>query len=300
MISGRTSSKNKSVDPTTSGDKLLNPPFKDPVQPVELTLDSAIRFHCHKDITCFNECCRNIDLTLTPYDILRLKNHFGMTAPEFVARHTIPFEMDSHGMPGLKLIAKPGTTECVFLTEEGCSVYRDRPLACRYYALGSMSVRKKDAAKVEDIYFLVKESHCLGHNEPRNLTVREYRKEQGIEPYDEMNREWRDIVIKKRSSGPAIGRPTDRSLQLFDMCSYDMDSFRNFIQTDGFRDVFDVGRETMERLKTDEEELLKFAFRFLKQVLFGEMTIPVKKDAKEKRLRQRQEINAGNGRHRHR
>jgi len=283
-------SKEKSADLTSkalapSEGKPLDPPFKSPVQPVELTLDSTIQFRCHKGIACFNECCRNIDLTLTPYDILRLKNHFGMTAPEFVARYTIPFEMDSHGLPGLKLAAKAGTTECVFLSEEGCSVYQDRPLACRYYTLGNMGVRKKDVAKVEDIYFLVKESHCLGHNEPFNLTVREYRKEQGIEPYDEMNREWRDIVIKKRSSGPTIGRPTERSLLLFDMCSYDMDSFRDFIQTDGFQDVCDVPRETMEHLKADEEELLKFAFRYLKQVLFGEMTIAVKKDAREKRLR---------------
>ena len=51
-------------------------------------------------------------------------------------RYTIPFEMDAHGMPGLKLCAKPGTTECVFLT--------DRPVSCRYYALGSIGVRRND------------------------------------------------------------------------------------------------------------------------------------------------------------
>ena len=59
-------------------------------------------------------------------------------------RYTIPFEMDAHGMPGLKLCAKPGTTECVFLTERGCSVYTDRPVSCRYYALGSIGVRRND------------------------------------------------------------------------------------------------------------------------------------------------------------
>ena len=33
-----------------------------------------------------------------------------------------------------------------------------------------------------------REPHCLGHEEPEEQTVAEYREEQGIEPYDEMNR----------------------------------------------------------------------------------------------------------------
>ena len=85
-----------------------------------------------------------------------------------------------------------------------------------------MAVRKKDSAEVEDIYFIVKESHCLGHEEDQTQTVAEYRRDQGVDTYDDMNREWRDIILKKRSSGPTIGKPCERSLQLFDMCSYDM------------------------------------------------------------------------------
>jgi len=265
-------------------------PFKSPVKPIKLSLDDTIQFNCHKGIACFNECCRSINIQLTPYDILRLKNRLNMTSSEFVARHTLPFEMDGHGLPGLKLATKPGTTECVFLTEEGCSVYEDRPAACRYYALGSMGMRKVGTSEVEDVFFLVKEPHCLGHNEPKTQTVREYRKEQGIEPYDDMNREWRDIVIKKRTGGPALGQPTARSMQLFDMCSYDLDNFREFIQTQGFQDVFDVDAETMERLKTDDEELLRFAYRFIKQALFGEKTIALKGDARDKRLVRRREL----------
>ena len=37
--------------------------------------------------------------------------------------------------------------ECTFLGDEGCTVYEDRPAACRYYALGNMAVRKKDSAE---------------------------------------------------------------------------------------------------------------------------------------------------------
>ena len=270
----------------------LETPFKSPVQPVQLSLDSTIQFNCHKGIACFNECCRNIDITLTPYDIVRLKRRLQISSSELVARHTMPYEMDQHGMPGLKMLTKPGTSECVFLTPEGCGVYEDRPAACRYYALGSMGVRKKEASQVEEVYFLVKEPHCQGHFEPRTLTVREYRQEQGVDVYDEMNREWRDIILKKRSSGPTVGRPSDRSFQLFDMCSYDVDSFRAFIQSSGFQEVFDLEAGMLETLVRDEDALLRFAFRFLKQVLFGEITIPLKEGARENRLAQAKERHA--------
>ena len=265
-------------------------PFQNPIEPVELTLDAAIQFHCHKDVKCFNTCCKNIDVTLTPYDILRLKQRLDMSSGEFVSKFTIPFALDAHNLPGLKLATKAGTNECVFLSEEGCSIYEDRPAACRYYALGSMGVRKKGESVVENIYFIVKEEHCRGHFEPRKLTVGEYREEQGCVEYDENNRGWQDIILKKRSSGPTVGTPSQRSLQLFDMCSYDLDSFREFIQTEGFEQLFELTEEEKKRFVNDDKELLQFAFRFLKQVLFGEKTIPMKSDAKKARLERRNRI----------
>ncbi|RKZ38017.1 MAG: YkgJ family cysteine cluster protein [Gammaproteobacteria bacterium] len=265
-------------------------PVTSPVDPVELTLDSEIQFDCHPGISCFNACCRNIDITLTPYDIIGLKRGLDLSSHELVARYTVPFHFDHQGLPGLKLATKPGTPECVFLGEEGCTVYEHRPLACRYYALGSMGMRRQNAAEVEDLYFLVKEQHCRGHEESKTQTVAEYRSNQGCDHYDEMNREWRDIIIKKRSGGPSVGAPSERSLQLFDMCSYDMDSFRDFIDSAGFRDIFDVDDAAIAALAADDDELLGFAMRFLKQTLFGENTIPLKEGAQERRLEQRRDV----------
>lgn len=280
-------------DPEPQPSRLSDAPaFADPVQPVELTAESEFQFDCHPQVACFNACCRNIDLVLTPYDILRLKRRLDMSSSEFVARYTVPFPMDHHNMPGLKMSTKTGSTECVFLTDTGCGVYDDRPAACRYYALGNMGVRKKDSGAVEDIYFVVKEPHCLGHQEPRRQTVRQYRQDQGVDEYDEHNREWREIILKKRSSGATVGAPSERSLQLFDMCSYDVDSFRQFIQTPGFKEVFDLDAASKVEPTADEDALLKFAMRFLKQVLFGEMTIPLKPGAREQRMARRRELSA--------
>ncbi len=265
-------------------------PSQSPVQPVQLSENATFQFRCFPGISCFNACCRNIDITLTPYDIVRLRSHLEMESRDFVGRYTVPFEMDHHGLPGLKLMTKPATKECVFLGENGCTVYQNRPVSCRYYALGSMGVRAVDASDVEDRYFLVKEPHCKGHEQEHTQTVAEYRESQGALVYDEMNREWRDVIIKKRSSGPTVGKPSERSMQLFDMCSYDIDSFMEFVLTDGFQAMFEVEQVYLDGLKTDDDERLRFALRFLKQVLFGQMSISVRAGAPESRLQDRAPI----------
>ncbi len=98
-------------------------------------------------------------------------------------------------------------------------------------------------------------------------------------------------MIKKPSSGPTAGKPSKCSLQLFDLCGYDMDSFRKFIQSDGFSEVFDLGQEEKKTLVEDGDKLYLFAGRFPKQVLLGENSVPVQETAREARLdrhRQRQ------------
>jgi Fe-S-cluster containining protein len=260
-----------------------------PVVPVQLGLDDKFRFRCHKGIACFNKCCENIDILLTPYDIVRLKNHFGLTSREFIDGYTVDCQMDGHGMPGLKLKTKEGSTACVNLTPDGCSVYSDRPAACRYYALGMVSMRRKDSPADEDSYFVVREDHCLGHLEPQVQTIRDYRREQGVDEYDDINREWRQLVLKKRSSGPTVGKPSERSFELFFLASYDLDGFREFVGSPGFDEVFDLDPQFKRDLMPDEVKLLRFGFRLLKQVLFGEKTIELRPDAAQKRIARHRE-----------
>ena len=258
-------------------------PAISPILPVQLGLDENFQFRCRKGIACFNKCCENIDILLTPYDIVRLKKRLGVSSREFIDSYTTDFAMDGQGTPGLKLATKPGSASCINLTPEGCGVYEDRPAACRYYALGLVSMRKKDSPTDEDSYFVVKEEHCLGHQEPVMQTVRDYRRDQGVDLYDEINREWRQIILKKRSSGPTVGKPSERSFELFFLASYDIDGFRKFIAGAGFGEVFELDSSFRQELLHDDVKLLKFAFRLLKQVLFGERTIPLRPDAVQKR-----------------
>jgi hypothetical protein len=66
-----------------------------------------------------------------------------------------------------------------------------------------------------------------------------------------------------------------------------MDRFREFLQTPGFTEIFDTEAIGIDTLLEDEEALLGFAMRFLRQVLFGEMSIPQRAGARERRLEKR-------------
>jgi Fe-S-cluster containining protein len=261
-----------------------DPPIPDnPVLPQTFDGAKEIRFQCRKGIACWNACCSNIDISLTPYDILRLKQRFGIGSGEFLQKYTVPYEIERDGIAGVKLRPVENGTACQFMTEEGCSVYEDRPTACRYYPVALLSLRRQDESTDRNSYAMVKEEHCLGHNEPRPITVDDYRKEQGLVEYDELARGWRQLILKKKSSGPSIGKPSVRSRQLFFMACYDIDRFRQFVASDGFNDLYDLPAETMQKILSDDTELMLFGFRFLMQVLFGDESIPMRKEAAQQR-----------------
>lgn len=267
----------------------MNDPVNDPIpispiRPVQLHAADRFQFRCHKGIACFNRCCENVDILLTPWDIARMARHFGLDTRDVIDRYTVDFQMDGQGMPGLKLARREDSTACINLTPEGCGIYADRPSACRYYALGAVSLRKKDASDVEDSYFVVKEPHCLGHDEPVTQTIAEYRASQGVDEYDDANHDWREIVLRWRSTGPAVGKPPLRSFELFFLASYDLDGFRRFVASAQFSATFDVPRAQLEVVAREDRAALRFAMGFLRQALFGERTIAVRAGVAEQRL----------------
>jgi Fe-S-cluster containining protein len=264
---------------------LDNNPFPDsPVMPTMYDGNKAINFRCHRNIACWNACCSNIDISLTPYDVLRLKQRLELSSGEFLNTYTVPYEIEKESLAGVKLRPVENGTACRFMTPEGCGVYSDRPTACRYYPVALLSIRKQDEYTDQDSYALVQEPHCQGHKDPRTITINDYRNEQGLPEYDDLARGWRQLILKKKSSGPSIGKPSKRSLQLFFMACYDLDRFREFVASDGFTALFDLPAEEMLKILSDDIHLMEFSFRFLRQTLFGEISIAVHAETAEKRL----------------
>lgn len=270
-------------------------PYKSSFVPEILTLDHRTKFACHPGVSCFNACCKQADVMLAPYDVLRLKQSLGLTSDEFLKEYTVPWEIDSDGIIGVKLKTNEDK-HCLLMTEKGCSVYEDRPAACRYYPFGLMGVKHTEASTDEQNYFRIEEEHCKGHleenflPETKELTLGEYRETQGVQEYDDLNLDWIRLMLKKKSAGPSVGKPSPESLQILFMATYDLDRFKRFITSPNFQSVYIVDDATYETFENDDVALLEFGYRFLRQILFGEMTIDLKKEVVEKRAEERKEI----------
>ena len=173
------------------------------LSPVRLTGGDSMQFRCHPGISCFNQCCSNIEILLTPYDLLRLRKRLNLTAEEFLYQHATPYTMAKGQLPVAMLRMDEETGKCPFVTGEGCSVYNDRPVTCRYYPLGLALLHRQDTPGEEAFYFLIKEDYCQGHREEKRWRVDEWRADQGSDGYDRHNRNWMELIIKRRSAGDA-------------------------------------------------------------------------------------------------
>ena len=101
-------------------------------------LDDAtpFRFACNKSVPCFTRCCRDADMFLYPYDIIRMKKQLGMTSEAFLVRHTVTAFRDNPYFPSVMLkMSDAKGHPCSFLSESGCTVYESRPYSCRAYPL---------------------------------------------------------------------------------------------------------------------------------------------------------------------
>ncbi|MEE8328571.1 MAG: YkgJ family cysteine cluster protein, partial [Thermodesulfovibrionia bacterium] len=133
----------------------------------------------------------------------------------------------------------------------------------------------------EEFYFFVKEPHCLGYKEDKEWTIESWRIDQNVDIYDEMNREWKALQLRKNIPGQTD--LDDKKQTQFYLASYDLDGFRRFIFESKFLDVFDLKAETIEKIKTDEVELMKFGFKYIRYIIMLEQTLKVKKDVLEAR-----------------
>jgi len=264
------------------------------VMPAKLTLDSRIKFRCHPGVSCFTACCGNINITLTPFDILRLRKHLNLAAPEFLHQYTVPQYLEKTDMPGVKIkLTEEG--RCPFVTPDGCTAYSSRPTTCRYYPVGMANFHERsdeDAEKATDqqFFFLVKEPHCKGHEESKEWTIREWREDQGVDVCDEMNRDWMALVMRRKSFG-LQATLSEKAQRMFFMASTDLDQFRRFIFESSFIDTYEIDPEELERIREDDIALMKLSYRYLASSLFGTNDLPIKAEkikAKAQEIKKKQ------------
>jgi hypothetical protein len=96
-----------------------------------------------------------------------------------------------------------------------------------------------------------------------------------------MNRGWMEILIKKKSFGekefPEIKN------QMFFMVSTNTDYFREFVFGSSFLKTYDIPQERIEKVRTDDTELLKLGFEWLRSAMFAEDTLTLRDGVAESR-----------------
>ena len=233
-----------------------------------LSVNDTFLFSCSKKVPCFNECCRDLNQFLTPYDILRLKHRLDISSRLFLERYTTQQTGPETGLPiiTLKTDNSPKLM-CPFVTSSGCSVYEDRPSSCRTYPLVRISSRSRETSKITEQYILLKEPHCLGFDQGQTWTIRKWNEDQDVTFYNEMNDMLLEIIGLKHRLIPG---PLDiKSRLAFHMALYDIDTFRSHIFEQHILDTWNPDEKSINTLKNDDVELLILGHQWIKKILFG-------------------------------
>jgi len=240
-----------------------------------LSPEDVFRFHCHPERACFNQCCRNITIFLTPYDILRMKSALSMTSGAFLARYTVTMIGDA-GLPIVILQMQPDKEKtCPFVGSGGCSIYPDRPWACRVYPLKPESTKITEKAG-KSYYSVMDVPFCRGFETDRALTVAEWIDEQGVSPYLEMEPPFKNIIANERLMQARIENNQIR--QMFYMACYDLDSFRRFVFDSTFLKRFEIAPEEVDALRSDDVALYRLAMRWVDYGLLARQVLTVRPD----------------------
>jgi Fe-S-cluster containining protein len=243
--------------------------------------DDTFKFACHPGISCFNKCCGDVNIFLSPYDVLRMKRRLGMTSGEFLDKYALLPVQKGMKTPVVVLRMRDDQTKtCPFLTDQGCGIYSDRPWPCRMYPLGlAASKDTPDGWRGERFYFLMQEEGCQGLCEAKEWTVRQWLEDQGIDDYDEWGEAFKELTL--HDFFETGGTLTPEKMHMLFVGCYDLDKFREFVFESTLLDRFEVDEDFVEEMRYDEESLLRFAFLWLRFSLFGEQTVKMKAEVAE-------------------
>jgi len=238
----------------------------------------GFRFACHPGLQCFRTCCRQLDMHLYPYDIIRLKKKLAISSDRFLQQYTRLGPGDNPYFPAVMMRMRDNEGQtCPFLAEHGCSVYDDRPTACRTYPLERAVDRTPVAGRPEEFFFVTRHVYCQGHREERTWTLKEWQRDQRLLDYNAMNDLWAEIDTLFAGNpwqGEGAAGPKQ---QLAFMVCYNIDGFRKFIQEHDLLRQFRIDKTRLRLIGKDDESLLKFGFDWLQYILAGRPSLIAKR-----------------------
>ena len=125
---------------------------------------------------------------------------------------------------------------------------------------------RQDSAVHDEFFYTLPATGCLGRREERILTVAEWLKDQGMEPYRAVNDRMLQLLFHpRRGADRAL---TEKQLQNIFVSLYNLDVFREFIFNTNFLEVYSLDTQVQSRIKSGDLEILEFGFSYLKTNLF--------------------------------
>ncbi|MFC2171922.1 YkgJ family cysteine cluster protein [Acidobacteriota bacterium] len=232
-----------------------------------LSAEDTFKFACHDGLECFNACCADVNIVLTPYDVLRMRKRLDMSSTEFCDKYTVtPFTKEMKFPLVILKLRDDEKKTCPFVSPSGCTIYEDRPWPCRMYPIGLASSNTDGTG--EEFYFLLHEAPCDGFEKGKKWTIAEWMEDQGVGPYNEAGEGFKEITLHPRLLAGMELEPA--KVEMYHMACYDQDRFRKFVFESSFLELYDIDDELKAGIKTDDLELLKFAYQWLKFCLFGD------------------------------
>jgi len=229
----------------------------------QLGTDESFHLDCLATNSCFTTCCRQLELALSPYDVLRLRRTTNLSSGQFLDTYVI-IEMDDEDVfPRCYLtMVDDGRESCVFVTSNGCSVYEHRPGACRTYPMGRAVIRQDDG--LSEFFVLLKEDHCHGYINDTLQTPQIYLKSQGLAPYNSFTDLMAGIIQHEQvRQGFALNK---EQVDLYLLALYNLDTFRDKIRLGALKPAGPEDADTVCSLS--DEDLLEYGINWIKSMFF--------------------------------
>ena len=155
-------------------------------------------------------------------------------------------------------------------------IYPVLKLSSERLALGYVAARSIEAAlfAIGTFHLITDRTRCKGFDEEASRRIGDWLVEQGIVLYDQMNTLFSSITLPLQSQKLDIDNP--QIAKMIFMALYNIDKFRDFVFESTFLDRFDVESVRIEKIKRSYEELLKFAFDWIKFGILGQKLFWIK------------------------
>lgn len=250
--------------------KYIDPANMDALPGERIAPGKTFHFRCHPDIGCFNQCCRNLNLFLYPYDVLRLKTHLEMSSDDFIERYTNVVMRPGHYFPEVLLrMDDQQDGACTFVGDDGCRVYADRPHTCRNFPMEQGAVSDARTQSVTPVYFFRPPDFCLGPKEDQELTLEDWAADQASEVYNRMTLRWAQVrQWFQNDPWGSEGFEGSKGRMAF-MAAYNIDNFREFVFNSSFIKRYRIKPKWTRQWRTDDKALLTFAFEWIEFFVWG-------------------------------